>query len=86
MLRLFICAIIYTGGPMNDLSPRQSEIYQYILDYRQRKDVSPTFREIAGHIGLSLSSAMAHIQALRGKGYIAWDDRAARSIHIIKHS
>jgi repressor LexA len=69
---------------MNDLSPRQSEIYQYILDYRQRKDVSPTFREIAEGVGAPLSTAMAHIQALRGKGYIAWDDRAARSIHIIK--
>jgi repressor LexA len=69
---------------MNDLSPRQSEIYQYILDYRQRKDISPTFREIANAIGLSLSTAMAHIQALRGKGYIIWDNRAPRSIHIIK--
>jgi repressor LexA len=69
---------------MNDLSPRQSEIYQFILDYRQRKDVSPTFREIAEGAGLSLASTRAHIQALRGKGYIAWDDRAARSIHIIQ--
>jgi repressor LexA len=71
---------------MNGLSPRQSEIYQYILDYRQRKDISPTFREIAEGAGLSLGSARAHIQALRDKGYIAWDDRAARSIHIVKQA
>jgi repressor LexA len=71
---------------MNDLSLRQSEIYQFILDYRRRRDISPTFREIAGGVGLSLSSAMAHSQALRDKGYIAWDDRAARSIHIIKQA
>jgi repressor LexA len=71
---------------VEELSPRQKEILAYIIDYRQRKDISPTFREIAEGAGLSLGSARAHIQALRGKGYIAWDDRAARSIHIIKQA
>jgi repressor LexA len=69
---------------MNELSPRQAEILRYILDYRQRRDVSPTFREIAEGVGLSLASAREHIEALKGKGYIAWDDRTARSMRIIK--
>jgi SOS-response transcriptional repressor LexA len=48
--------------------------------------MAPAFREIAEGVGLSLASAREHIEALKGKGYIAWDDRAARSIHIVKQA
>jgi repressor LexA len=68
---------------MNDLSPRQFEIYQYILDYRQRENSPPTFREIAEGIGVSLSTTRVHIRTLKGKGYITWDGRA-RSIRVIR--
>jgi repressor LexA len=69
---------------MTGLSPRQKEVLAYIIDYHQQRGYAPTFREIARATTLSLSSAMAHIQALRGKGYIAWDEGTARSIHIVK--
>jgi repressor LexA len=69
---------------MEALSPRQTEIYQFILTYREQKDISPTLREIANGVGLSLTSVAAHIQALGDKGYIAWEPKSARSLHIIR--
>jgi SOS-response transcriptional repressor LexA len=69
---------------MNGLSPRQAEIYQFILDYRQKRDISPTFREIASATMLSLTSVVAHIQAMKAKGCIDWEPNSARSIHVVK--
>jgi repressor LexA len=68
---------------MPSLSKRQAEIVGYISNYRRRKGYAPTFREIAAGIGVSLSTAMAHLRALKGKGYIAWDYGTARSIRVI---
>jgi repressor LexA len=69
---------------MSDLSQRQKEVFDYIEAYRQKRDISPTFREIADGVGLSLASVMAHIQALRDKGCITWVPKSPRSIHVIK--
>jgi SOS-response transcriptional repressor LexA len=69
---------------MDTLSPRQAEIYQFILTYRQQEDMSPTLREISASVGLSLSSVAAHIQVLKDKGYVAWKPKSVRSIHIIR--
>jgi SOS-response transcriptional repressor LexA len=69
---------------MEALSPRQDEIYRFILNYRKDKDLSPTFREIAEGVGLSLAAAVDHIQALRGKRYITWQPHSPRSIHAIR--
>jgi repressor LexA len=69
---------------MKELSPRQSEIYQFILAYRLKKDISPTLREISSGMGLSLSAVVAHIHALSDKGYLAWEPKNARSLHLIK--
>jgi repressor LexA len=69
---------------MGELSARQAEIYHFIFDYRKERDMSPTFREIAAGIGLSLSTVVAHIKALRDKRYLDWRYNAPRSIHIIR--
>jgi repressor LexA len=66
-----------------ELSPRQAEIYQFILDYHQQKGYSPTLREISAGVELSLSTVMAHIHAMKDKGYVDWEPNSARSIHVI---
>jgi SOS-response transcriptional repressor LexA len=67
-----------------ELSQRQKEVLDYIEAYRRQRDLSPTFREIADGVGLSLTTVMAHIQALRDKGCITWEPNSPRSIHIIR--
>jgi SOS-response transcriptional repressor LexA len=67
-----------------ELSQRQTEIYQFILDCRWKKDISPTLREISVGVGVSLSTVMAHIQAMKEKGCIDWEPNSTRSIHAVK--
>jgi repressor LexA len=69
-----------------ELSQRQAEIYQFILDYHQQKGYSPTLREIAVGVEVSLSTVMAHIQAMKDKGRIDWEPNSARSIHVVKQN
>jgi repressor LexA len=69
---------------MNGLSQRQAEIYRFIKTYRTEHGIPPTFREIAAAVELSLSTVTAHIQALRDKGAVTWDDRIPRSIRVVK--
>jgi repressor LexA len=71
---------------LEKLSERQSEIYQYIKTFREDHGYSPTFRETADGIGVSLTTVMAHSLALRDKGYITWEDKIARSIVLKQES
>jgi repressor LexA len=68
-----------------ELSQRQTEIFQFIFDYHQQNGYSPTLREIAAGVGLSLSTVMAHIQAMKDKGCVDWEPNSARSIHVVTY-
>jgi SOS-response transcriptional repressor LexA len=54
------------------------------MDYHRHNGYSPSLREIACGIGVSLTTATAHVTALRGKGCIDWEPNSARSIHVVK--
>ncbi len=54
-----------------DLTPMQRRILRFMEDYTQRTGHSPSYREIAGAVGLkSLSSVFHHRQALQHRGYL----------------
>jgi repressor LexA len=65
-----------------ELSPRQAEIRRFIGDYHQEKGYSPTLREISEGVGLSISTIVEHVKAMRAKGAIAWEPGSPRSIHL----
>jgi repressor LexA len=67
-----------------ELSQRQTEIYQFIIDFHQKRGYNPTLREIAAGVELSPSTVTAHIQALKDKGYVDWEPNIARSLHITR--
>jgi repressor LexA len=69
---------------MSSLSPRQAEICQFIADFHRKRGYSPTFRDIAASVGVSLGTAAAHIRALKNKGAVTWENKTARSIRIVK--
>ncbi len=55
-----------------DLTPIQREIRQYMEDYAQREGYAPSYREIAGAVGLASPSSVAHhMRALQVKGYLS---------------
>jgi len=62
---------------------RQDEIYQFLLDQRDKCGVCPTHEEIRQHFGFrSLNSVQEHLRLLEQKGFIKRSPRKARSIQL----
>jgi len=56
---------------MDDLSPRQQEIFEFIRSVLDQRGVSPSYREVGAALGIGSTNAVSdHIKALVRKGYI----------------
>jgi repressor LexA len=56
---------------MDDLSPRQQEILEFIRSVIDQRGVPPSYREIGGALGIGSTNAVSdHIKALVRKGFI----------------
>ena len=54
-----------------EMTKREHDVYNYILEYRKEKRFSPSMREIADGIGLhSASTIHVHIHNLVSKGWL----------------
>ncbi|MCG3192898.1 MAG: LexA repressor [Thermoanaerobaculia bacterium] len=63
------------------LTPRQKEILDFIRDYRRRKGVSPTQREICQNFGYSsFGTLQKHIRLLMDKGILVREKNKRRSL------
>lgn len=70
---------------MMKLTPRQSDVLDAIVLYKDRTGFPPTMLELAGLIGCASPNAAAeHVKALKKKGYISIAPGAARGITVIK--
>ena len=53
------------------MTERETQIYQYIVDYMQEYMYAPTIREICKAVGLSSTASVAfYLEHLAGKGLI----------------
>jgi len=69
---------------MNPLTKRQKEILQYISQYIDKHQFSPTYDEIKDNFGLSaLSTVHEHITELVNKGYLRRDEKSPRGIYLV---
>ena len=69
---------------MRDLTERQQEVLQFIQSKQASEGLTPTFREIAAHFHFrSPNAALAHVHALRGKGFLSNLPRRARSLQVL---
>lgn len=56
---------------MDDLSPRQQEIFEFIRGVIDQRGVAPSYREIGAALGIGSTNAVSdHIKALVRKGFI----------------
>jgi repressor LexA len=56
---------------MDDLSPRQSELLEFLRGYVDQNGVVPSYRECGRALGIGSTNAVSdHIKALEKKGYI----------------
>jgi repressor LexA len=57
---------------MDDLSPRQAEVLDYIATTIQSSGIPPTYREIGDALEIASTNGVAdHVKALVRKGYVA---------------
>jgi repressor LexA len=69
---------------MNEPTPRQRQILDFIQTTQQGKGETPSLREIARHFGFrSMTAAADHIRALRRKGVLAGRPRRARALRVV---
>src|ERR1700752_2400060 len=63
---------------------RQREVYDFIADFVQRNQYSPSFEEIGSGLGLSsLATVHKHITNLEKKGLLNRDYNRSRSIDLL---
>ncbi len=67
-----------------ELTKRQKEILDLIVEYRRRHSLSPTMDEIALALRLNKKTVYEHLQRLRSRGVLTWRRYEARSIKILK--
>jgi repressor LexA len=68
---------------MEDLSPRQSQVLDFITEFIQRSGFPPSLRDIAGHLGIAGNAGvLSHLVALERKGYIRREQGSSRGIRL----
>jgi repressor LexA len=70
---------------LNRLTAAQKRVYDWIIEYINRMNMSPTLAEIADGLGYRhVSSMIVHINALAKKGFIRRHPNIARGIEVIR--
>lgn len=63
------------------LTKKQKQVYDYIVEYIEENDFSPTQMEIKEHFGFkSLGSVQDYIRYLKSSGYLANDTNSVRGL------
>src|SRR5881394_1460181 len=73
---LFPCTSVYS---MEELTSKQQKVLDYIRQGQQMKGQPPSLREIAKHMGVTLTAAADHVRALKRKGSLKAPANKARS-------
>lgn len=69
----------------NMITKKQSQVLQFIDSYMTKFGFSPTYAEIAEHMGLASKSPVAkHIDALEAAGYVKKSAKNARGLTLLK--
>ena len=70
-----------------ELTKKQAKAFDYIVTYINYKGYSPSTMEISkymGSTGESTSLGLGHIQALRKKGAVTFNEKISRSLRPVK--
>lgn len=72
------------GRQMNELTERQSDVFEYIKQFIVDNHYPPSVREICQGVGLKSSSTVhSHLVLLKEKGYISWKKDNTRTIVVL---
>jgi repressor LexA len=77
---LFPCTYVWS---MEELTSKQQKVLDYIRQGQQMKGQTPSLREIAKHMGVTLTAAADHVRALKRKGALKAPANKARSLQVL---
>jgi repressor LexA len=71
---------------IEDLTPRQKSVLEFIMAYQKENRMAPSVREIGGHLGLSAPAGIHRLlHVLKEKGYIVAEPGKKRSWRLARH-
>ena len=65
---------------MKGLTGRQAQVLEYIVKYRNETSLSPAYREIAVHFGISHQAVQRILVLIRKKGQLTWNEGRTRTL------
>jgi len=69
---------------MKDLTEKQEQVLQFIVDVVREKGFPPTIREIGDQFGITAKGAYDHLKAIEKKGFIRTSKNQSRAIELLK--
>lgn len=70
--------------PPASLTPRQRDVYEWIVEHCETLGYSPTVREVAKGVGVNSPNCITgHLGKLRAKGWISWTPGRSRTLRPI---
>src|SRR3989344_7587984 len=66
------------------LTPRQSELFDYYAEHEQKHDYSPGITKVAKHFKRSTTTIHQHLGYLEKKGYIVRDKGVKYSVRVVR--
>lgn len=71
---------------MENLTPAQKQLYEWLIQYIQTNKHSPSIREMMKAMNLrSPAPIQSRLEKMRNKGYIDWSGGQARTLKILKN-
>ncbi|WP_433959298.1 transcriptional regulator [Cytobacillus horneckiae] len=69
----------------NELTKRQREALEAVINYVEKINYPPSYRELGKLIGLASSSTVSGIlNRLKDKGFVSWEEGQPRTLRILK--
>ena len=66
-----------------EITDKQIEVLDYIIQFKLKHDISPTYQNIGDHFGYTRHNARLHCLALKKKGYIDFEENKSRTIRVL---
>ena len=67
---------------MKGITPKQKRIFEFLVEFTQKRGYPPTVREIGEYFGFLWTAARGHLRALERKGLIRLNPMKSRGIEI----
>lgn len=66
-----------------ELTPKQSETFDFIVEKIETDGCPPTLRELSERFGVNLTAIQQRLRGLKNKGWIDWQPGRQRGLKVV---